>query len=95
MNGVGWLDLAIIYHSPLPHTYALSSLHRPPESYRPVTSDPTLYVNPYSHMLCPHPAQVWISICERHQAGGHVARVDSSEHLGICRWAFHQALGGR
>ena len=35
----------IIYHSPLPHTYVLSSLHRPPESYpesyRPVTSAPT------------------------------------------------------
>ena len=30
----------IIYHSPLPHTYALSSLHRPPESYRPVLHAP-------------------------------------------------------
>ena len=39
----------IIYHSPLPHTYALSSLHRPPESYRPVTSAPTLFYNLYSH----------------------------------------------
>ena len=33
----------------LPHTHTLSSLHRPPESYRPVTSAPTLYYKPYSH----------------------------------------------
>ena len=31
-----------IYRSPLPNTYALSSLHRLPESYRPVTSAPSV-----------------------------------------------------
>ena len=33
-----------IYHSPLPHTYTLSFLHRHPESYRPVTSAPTFFL---------------------------------------------------
>ena len=41
----------IIYHSPLPHTYTLSFLHRHPESYRPVTSAPTHYFNQYSHQV--------------------------------------------
>ena len=40
----------IIYRSPLPHTYTLSFLHRHPESFRPVTSAPTHYYNPYSHL---------------------------------------------
>ena len=41
----------IIYHSPLPHTYTLSFLHRHPESFRPVTSAPAHFFHPYSQQL--------------------------------------------
>ena len=41
----------------LPHTHTLSSLHRPPESYRPVTSAPTLYYKPYS------PCVIFFCVC--------------------------------
>ena len=48
--------------SPSIPTYALSSLHRPPESYRPVPSSRPCYYNRYSqrlgaHLTCPflHP----------------------------------------
>ena len=44
---IGFPSLSI---SVLSHTHLLSFLHRHPESLRPVTSAPTIFSNPYSHI---------------------------------------------